>query len=72
MRIDCKIEKATNKPLLVLHGTSAKPGFLTVFDGQHNSEAQGAYIKCQTRNPKSTQEHTAALALLASWLNMGV
>ena len=70
MRIDCKIEKATNKPLLVLHGTNAKPGFLRVFDGQH-SEAQGAYVKCQTRNPKSAQEHNAALALLASWLRQG-
>lgn len=70
MRIDCKIEKVTNKPLLVLHGTNAKPGFLTVFDGQH-SETDGGYIRCKTRDPKSVQEHNAALSLLASWLRMG-
>ena len=70
MRIDCKIEKPTGKPLLVLHGTCTRPGFLTVFDGQH-SEADGGYIRCKTRNPKSPQEHDEALALLATWLKLG-
>ena len=70
MRIDCKIEKPTGKPLLVLHGTGAKPGFLTVFDGRH-SEADGGYIHRKTRNPKSVHEHEAALALLSAWLRMG-
>lgn len=71
MRIDCKIEKPTGKPLLILHAMPAKNGFLTVYDGQH-SEAQGAYLKCQTRNPKSIGEHEAVLALLARWLKQGV
>ena len=70
MRIDCKIEKATNKPLLILHAIPAKSGFLTVYDGQH-SEAEGSYLRCQTRNPKNMGEHEAALALLSAWLRMG-